>query len=147
MARRDLPPHVAASVAASLKRRPTLTSTLPSTPTSRPIAKATRAPGAVAGMNKLEAAYARALTERQARGEIAEWRYESTKLRLADGAWYTPDFRVVLPNGEVEFHETKGFMREAAQVRLRVAAELHPFRFLLVTRQGGEWATKLVGAA
>lgn len=113
----------------------------------KPVGRATRTPGAVAGMNKLEAAYAQHLEGLRARGEIAEWRYESTKLRLADGAWYTPDFRVVLPNGEVEFHETKGFMREAARVRLRVAAELHPFRFLLVKRAGGEWSVVEVRAA
>jgi len=53
----------------------------------------------------------------------------------------------VLPNGEVEFHETKGFMREAARVRLRVAAEMHPFRFLLVKRAGGEWSVVEVRAA
>lgn len=137
--RRELPPSIQAAVdsarASHEVEKPRL------------LARATRKPGAVAGMNKLEAAYSEHLERRRAAGEIAEWRYESTKLRLADGAWYTPDFRVLLPNGEVEFHETKGFMREAARIRLRVAAELHPFRFVLVRRADGAWTEEVVGPA
>lgn len=141
--RRELPEHVRASIA----RIGEQIAHKPPGAVPRPLARATRKPGSVSGMNKLEAAYGEHLERRRAAGEIAEWRYESTKLRLADGAWYTPDFRVVLPNGEVEFHETKGFMREAARVRLRVAAELHPFRFLLVKRAGGGWSVVEVRAA
>jgi len=138
---KDLPESVRRAIAAAFPPKPRPAGA------SRPVGRATRVPGAVAGMNKLEAAYGEHLERRRAAGEIAEWRYESTKLRLADGAWYTPDFRVVLPNGEVEFHETKGFMREAARVRLRVAAEMHPFRFLLVKRAGVEWSVVEVRAA
>lgn len=141
-----MPPRVQAAIDAA-RRTPDVAPDATPGVRFRPTGKATRAPGAVSGMNKLEASYAQHLEARRARGEIAEWRYESTKLRLADGAWYTPDFRVVLPGGEVEFHETKGFMREAARVRLRVAAELHPFRFLLVKRAGGEWSVVEVRAA
>jgi hypothetical protein len=93
----------------------------------------------LAGANKLERDYAQALSILQRAGEIIHWSYESIKLRLADGAFYTPDFMVVTANGDLEIHETKGFMREAARVRLKVAAELHPFRFRLVRRGKSGW--------
>src|SRR5688572_6464228 len=75
------------------------------------------------GMNKLEERYACVLQSELLAGRIKAWAYEAEKLRLADGAWYTPDFRVVMPTDEVCFHEAKGFFREAARVRLKVAAE------------------------
>lgn len=85
----------------------------------------------------LERRYATHLQLLQLAGEVAAWRYEAIKLRLADGAWYTPDFMVEFPDGRLECHETKGFMREAARVRLRVAAEQFPcFRFLVVRAAG-----------
>ena len=84
------------------------------------------------GMNKLEARYAEELENRRWAGLIQRWDYEAVKLRLADGAFYTPDFRVVDREGFVEMHETKGFMREAALVRLKVANNLHPYVFKLV---------------
>jgi hypothetical protein len=85
-----------------------------------------------AGMNKLESRYADHLEALRLSMHIRSWAYEAVKLRLADGAWFTPDFMVVLPDLAIEFHETKGFMREAARVRLKVAAEMHPFLFRLV---------------
>lgn len=85
----------------------------------------------------LEGDYALHLEGQRRRGEILQWDYEPESLKLADGSRYTPDFRVVLPDRTIEFHETKGFMREAALVRLKVAARLHPYVFKLVTRRQG----------
>jgi hypothetical protein len=96
------------------------------------------------GMNKLEAAYAAELELRLRAQDILCWSYESVKLKLADGTWYTPDFLVVTGSGELEMHETKGFMREAARVRLNVAAALHPFRFVLVRKAGNGWTHEVV---
>jgi len=96
------------------------------------------------GMNKLEAAWAEVLREREIRGEVLWWRYEGISVRLANGAWYTPDFAVVVDGGEMECHECKGFMREAAHVRLKVAAETFPMRFVLVRREKGAWAAEEV---
>jgi hypothetical protein len=76
------------------------------------------------GMNGTEAAYAAHLGMRQLAGEIVGWKYEAVKLRLADGAFYKPDFLVILPGGAIELHETKGHWREAARVRFKVAREL-----------------------
>lgn len=93
-----------------------------------------------AGMNGLERRYAEALQARKERGEIASWWFEAMTLVLADGVRYTPDFLVQLPTGELELHETKGFMREAARVRLRVCARMYPFRVWLVEQKGGKRA-------
>lgn len=105
--------------------------------------KATRLRTGREGMNKLEARYADALN---ARGDVALWMYEAVKFRLADGAYYTPDFLVVLKDGTVEIHETKGFLREAARVRVKVAARLYPFPFRMVKWAAGAWqSTEVTG--
>lgn len=72
--------------------------------------------------------------------------FESIKLRLADKTFYTPDFFLMRPNGEIEVHECKGFMRDDAAVKLKCAAEIFPFRFFLVKRKkGGGWDISEVG--
>ena len=84
-------------------------------------------------MNGLETRYATALQERKAIGEIHSYRFESLKLRLADKTFYTPDFLVMLPSGELEFHEVKGFWEDDARVKIKVAAEQYPeFGFIAV---------------
>lgn len=91
-------------------------------------------------MNALEAAYAQLLDLRKAQGQVAWWGYECMRFRLADGAWFKPDFAVMMPTGRLEAHETKGFWREAARVRIKVAADLYPWRFVAVQRDaGGAW--------
>ncbi len=99
------------------------------------------------GMNKLESAYAALLTARQRAREMARWDYEPVKLRLADATFYTPDFRVVTLTGHHEFHETKGaHVWDDALVKLKVAAEMHPYEFFLCTRPKGQgWSIKRVG--
>lgn len=92
-------------------------------------------------MNKLETDYSRHLDSRKQRGEIFGYFFESFKLRLADKTWYTPDFLVILADGTLEFHETKGFRRDDAMVKIKVAAEQYPvFAFLLVEQAQGAWA-------
>lgn len=59
-------------------------------------------------MNKTETAYAQELELRKRYGEIARYRFEGIKLRLADNTFYTPDFAVMLANGQLEMHEVKG---------------------------------------
>lgn len=90
-------------------------------------------------MNKTEAAYSVYLEGLRTAGEIIRWDFEAERLRLADGAYYCPDFRIILPDGTIEFVEVKGFMREAAHLRIKVAAELHPYTFRLVRRMRGGW--------
>ena len=83
-------------------------------------------------MNRLEAAYALELDRQLKAGEILMWKFESIKLRLADRTWYNPDFLVMTPDGELQLHETKGFMEDDANVKLKVTAETFPLRLLLV---------------
>lgn len=96
-------------------------------------------------MNKLEAKYAEQLEMRRRVGRIARWDFEPCKLRLADRTYYTPDFRVLLPDGLIEFHEVKGTWigGEHNRVKLKVAAEQHPYTFVCVMakskREGGGW--------
>jgi predicted nuclease of restriction endonuclease-like RecB superfamily len=81
--------------------------------------------------------------------------YEPMSLKLADRAKYTPDFGVVdrmNPNPalatKVVFWEVKGHWREAARVRIKVAARLYPWaRFIAVVKQkkrdGGGWKEEI----
>lgn len=104
-------------------------------------AHARRAPRKPGQMNKLEAAYAAELELRRAAGDVLWFAYEGIKLRLADRTFLTPDFIVVTKAHEVEVHECKGFMEDDAAVKIKVAAEAFPFRFVLVKarakRDGG----------
>jgi hypothetical protein len=99
-------------------------------------------------MNRTEAAYAAELSIRKAAGEVIDFGFERMKLRLADGAWYCPDFLLVMADRSIELHEVKGFEREAAIVRLKVAAELYPhFRFYLVKKVDAGWSRRWIGPA
>lgn len=85
-------------------------------------------------MNKLERDYADHLYGLKLAGEILHYEFEGIKFRLGKGSWYTPDFYVVTPE-RFEVHEVKGFWREAARVRIKVAAAKHPhFKFYAVLR-------------
>lgn len=58
------------------------------------------------------------------------WRFEPVSFRIAKGASYLADFAVMLDDGTVTFYEVKGVWLEAARVRIKVAAEAFPFRFV-----------------
>jgi len=95
-------------------------------------------------LNNTEKEYSDYL-ERQKISGIVEWfKFESIKLKLADNTTYTPDFLVMLPSGELECHEVKGFWKDDARVKIKVAASMFPFKFLAVTKQskknGGGWS-------
>ncbi|HDY7061951.1 MAG: DUF1064 domain-containing protein [Klebsiella pneumoniae] len=94
-------------------------------------------------MNKTEEAYCSYLELRRRYGEIAWFRFEGIKLRLADNTFYTPDFAVMLANGQMELHEVKGFWTDDARVKTKVAADQYPFRIIGVTKlqakAGGGW--------
>jgi hypothetical protein len=89
-------------------------------------------------MNGLEAAFAQILKYRKQAGELTWWAYEPFRIRLADGAFFRPDFVTVDKEGRTAIYECKGLMREAARVRLRVAAEKLPYPFYLVRKHKGE---------
>jgi hypothetical protein len=94
-------------------------------------------------MNATEKRYADFLAARQHAGEVAWWKFEGVKLRLADNAFYTVDFFVMLAAGELEAHEVKGHWEDDARLKIKVAQDLYPFRFVAVkpvpASRGGGW--------
>ena len=98
----------------------------------------------VGTMNKTEAAYAATLDLRRYAGEVAWFKFEGVKLRLADNTFYTPDFAVMLADGALEMHEVKGFWQDDARVKIKIAADLYPMRFIAIKarakKDGGGWA-------
>lgn len=97
----------------------------------------------VGAMNKTEAAYAQHLGLLQAAGEVAWFKFEGLKFRLADNTFYTPDFAVMRADGALEAHEVKGHWQDDARVKIKVASDLYPIRFVAVKAQakkdGGGW--------
>lgn len=94
-------------------------------------------------MNKTEAAYAVTLELRRAAGEIAWFKFEGLKFRLADNTFYTPDFAVMLAGGALEAHEVKGFWQDDARAKIKIASDMYPLRFIAVQalpkKAGGGW--------
>lgn len=94
-------------------------------------------------MNQTEAEYATRLEAQRQAGDVAWFRFEGVKLRLADNTFYTPDFAVMRADGAMECHEVKGFWTDDARVKIKVAAEMYPFAFVAVKKQpkkaGGGW--------
>lgn len=80
-------------------------------------------------MNQSEAAFDGILKFRLMAGEIAWYRFEGLKLRLADNTFYTPDFAVMASDGVMECHEVKGVWMDDARAKIKVAASMYPFRF------------------
>lgn len=97
--------------------------------------------------SKWEADYAKHLELLATAGRIVDWDYEPVRLEIGEGAVYTPDFRITTLGALTEMHEVKGYRREAAMVRIRVAAKLYRrIRFVLVTKVNGEWTHTTIGA-
>lgn len=86
-------------------------------------------------LNGTEAAYRDLLTQRMIAGEIAWFKFEGLKLRLADNTFYTPDFAVMLSDNTLQCHEVKGFWQEDARVKIKIAADLYPFQFIAVRKR------------
>jgi len=92
-------------------------------------------------MNKTEALYASILELQKRAGDIVDYAYESVKFRLANGTWYTPDFFVVRKD-HFEVIEIKGFLRDDAAVKFKVAAEQYPWiKWRMIRRRGQQWDT------
>jgi hypothetical protein len=52
----------------------------------------------------------------------------------------------MLANGELELHEVKGFWQDDARVKIKIAADLYPMRFIAVRaklkKEGGGWVVE-----
>ncbi len=110
-----------------------------------------RAPGE---RNKLEAAYEAHLEGLLRAGLIRGYKFEGLKIKLADNTWFTPDFLVFANDDVVELHDTKGtttkksangvktkapWCEEDAKLKLKLAAELFPFRFCIIFKTEDGW--------
>jgi len=106
-------------------------------------------------MNRMETAYAELLELRRRADEIEWYAYEGITFRLTHsdhgrpGQTYTPDFSVMLPDGQLEFHEVKGFQDMKNINKIKVAADKFPVRFIMVQRRrkkdGGGWTIEEFG--
>ena len=90
-------------------------------------------------MNKTEAAFDQQLKFRMHAGEILWYNFEGISFRLAKGAKYTPDFIVMKDNYEIEIYEVKGFFRTADRLRLKIAADMYPFKFIAAIKDKTGW--------
>ena len=91
-------------------------------------------------MNKLESDYEWTFLQHRPHG------FEEITLALGGGARYTPDFWTLGDDDVLEFHEIKGHWREAAKVRIKVAAAKYPqFRFMAFRRVAKVWQVEHFG--
>lgn len=95
-------------------------------------------------MNNTERDYSEHLSLRKAGGEVAWFKFEGLKFRLADNTFYTPDFAVMLADGQLEAHEVKGYWEDDARAKIKIAADMYPIKFVAVMKrskkEGGGWA-------
>lgn len=92
--------------------------------------------------NRWEQEYARLLDNLHRAGEILWWQYEPIKLKLARSTFYTPDFMWLDNQGQLWCDEVKGFWRDDARVKIKVAAREHPylrFRAVQKDKSFGDW--------
>lgn len=121
-------------------------------------------------MNGTEKDYGAYLELLKKSGEILDYSFECETLKIGQDCRYTPDFRVIrqvcsddptVPMySEIEFHEVKGtvrkkrtnqieslpalqtkpFIEDDALVKIKAAAVLHPYKFIIVWKGiGGQW--------
>jgi hypothetical protein len=93
-------------------------------------------------MNATEARYEKHLKTRMQSGEVVWYSFEGMKFRLADKTFFLPDFVVQLASGEVELHEVKGakaIFMDDAKVKIKVASEAFPFRFIAAFPKKNGW--------
>jgi hypothetical protein len=65
---------------------------------------------------------------------------QNVTLKLAHDTRYTVDFVTVDKNGVTDMREVKGFFRDDAKVKIKVAARMFPWlRFLVVRKTKNGW--------
>lgn len=73
-------------------------------------------------------------------GKILAYWFESLTLKLAPDLRYTPDFLVMEASGMLCLHETKGFMRDDARVKLKMTRQQFPFVIMVCRYAKGQWS-------
>lgn len=101
----------------------------------------------IGARNKTEQSYENLLEAMRISGDVLWYKFEGMKLRLADNTFYTPDFFVMMANGQLEAHEVKGHWQDDARAKIKIAAEMYPFRFVAAKpkakRDGGGWVIEV----
>jgi hypothetical protein len=70
---------------------------------------------------------------------------QNLTLKLADDCRLTPDFTVIDAKAEMNCIDVKGFQREDALIKMKVAARQFAFiKFWIVKRDGSGWDFKAV---
>jgi hypothetical protein len=96
--------------------------------------------GTITGPRKWESLWGLELRTMQDLGEIADYKFEGVRFRLAYGSYYKPDWVVWSKDGKMTCYEIKGYKRTAALVRFKVARDLYKqVRFVMLTREKGQW--------
>ena len=90
-------------------------------------------------MNRLEAEYAVQLELMRRADEVLWYEFDVLKLRLADNTFYSPDFMVMTKDEELQIHEVKGFWEDHARIKIKVAADKFPFKFIAIKKEKGQW--------
>lgn len=89
-----------------------------------------------AGLNKTEQAFKDYLDSKRCYSVLVQ----AITLKIGNGVRFTVDFITIDPDGRMQGWETKGHLRDDANVKIKVAASLYPWiKFHLVTRKKGEW--------
>lgn len=93
------------------------------------------------GMNKLERAFWGRLKEAKDARLFREVWEHPFKLRVISGKYYIPDFAgQPMHFDKLTIYETKGWMREDAELKLLAAAERYQcFNWVLVQKDRGRW--------
>lgn len=96
-------------------------------------------------MNKLESRYAQHLDILKLSGEVSNWWFEKVAIRIGERGFWHPDFLVHLSNGLIEFHDTKGHVKDDALVKAKAVAEQLPFGVVHVHWKKGKWVFRRIG--
>ena len=84
-----------------------------------------------------EANYARYLNWMKNRGDILAWSYEPDRFEFPvkrGTRSYTPDFKVIEKNGDIDYHEVKGWLTPKGKTRLKRMKKYHPnIKIILIT--------------
>ena len=83
-------------------------------------------------MNPTETWYAQHLEELKQQGLVQWFKFEGLTFKLAPRTTYTPDFVVMMADNQIELHEIKGYWQGTARVKIKLAAELFPFKFIAI---------------
>ena len=86
-------------------------------------------------MNKTEKEFADYLQKQLDEHKIFSFAFEPVTLKLAKDLRYTPDFFCHELDGTITFYEVKGFWRDDALAKIKMASEKFPmFRFISVKK-------------